>query len=219
MVVVCFKSACIIHMAIRETGSCLKYAPTPLSSLKILSGNARAASKCQFCIKIFSRHLGDLPYEFNDWKSCRNYVVQNVLDQKVSWVLAAIFDQLKGHFGHLSMQKHSSNVVERCLKLAKEEDRVEIIRELINSPQFLHILQDAYGNYVIQSALKQCKVNLHNSVRLIFVATPNVSILNLFYCTQGPINAALVEAIKPHVLMLRSHPFGKKVLSSASLKK
>lgn len=121
-----------------------------------------------------------------------NYVVQYVLDQKVPWVLATVLDKLQGNFGHLSMQKHSSNVVETCLKLAKEEDRVKIIRELINSPQFLQILQDAYGNYVIQSALKQCK---------------------------GPLNTALVEAIKPHVPMLRSHPYGKKVLSSTSLKK
>ncbi|ONK69536.1 uncharacterized protein A4U43_C05F24010 [Asparagus officinalis] len=37
---------------------------------------------------------------------------------------------------------------------------------------------------------------------------------------QGALNAALVEAIKPHVLVLRSHPYGKKViLSSNNLKK
>ncbi|ONK58059.1 uncharacterized protein A4U43_C09F7690 [Asparagus officinalis] len=86
-----------------------------------------------------------------------------------------------------------SLVVEKCLNLAKEEDRIKIIKELMNSPQFLQILQDAYGNYVIQSALKLCK---------------------------GALNAALVEAIKPHVPVLWSHPYGKKViLSSSNLKK
>ncbi|ONK76390.1 uncharacterized protein A4U43_C03F27180 [Asparagus officinalis] len=37
---------------------------------------------------------------------------------------------------------------------------------------------------------------------------------------KGALNAALVEAITPHVLVLRSHPYGKKVvLSSNNLKK
>ncbi|XP_020256061.1 pumilio homolog 12-like isoform X2 [Asparagus officinalis] len=89
-----------------------------------------------------------------------NYVVQYVLDQKVPWVITAVVDQLEGNFGFLSIQKHSSNVVEKCLNLAKEEDRIKIIKELMNSPLFLQILQDAYGNYVIQSALKLCKVYL-----------------------------------------------------------
>ncbi|ONK65044.1 uncharacterized protein A4U43_C07F32900 [Asparagus officinalis] len=121
-----------------------------------------------------------------------NYVVQYILDQKVLWVITAIMDQLEGNYGILSTQKHSSNVVEKCLKLAEEKYRAKIISELMNSPQFLQILQDAYGNYVIQSALKLCR---------------------------GALYATLVEAIKPHVSALRNHPYGKKVLLNTSLKK
>ncbi|KAJ6828244.1 pumilio-like protein 12-like [Iris pallida] len=121
-----------------------------------------------------------------------NYVVQYVLDQKISWATATILGQLEGNYEYLSTQKHSSNVVEKCLKYAGEAGRSKIIQELMNSPRFLQILQDPYGNYVIQSALKQCKGTLHT---------------------------LLVDAVKPHEPVLRSSPYGKKVLLSVSLKK
>ncbi|KAL6966226.1 Pumilio 12 [Sarracenia purpurea var. burkii] len=121
-----------------------------------------------------------------------NYVVQFVFGLHVPWATVDILDQLEGNFGDLSMQKYSSNVVEKCLKYAGEEHRSSIIRELINNPRLDQIMQDPYGNYVIQAALNHSKGTLH---------------------------AALVEAIRPHVPLLRTSPYGKNVLSSNSLKK
>jgi hypothetical protein len=46
-----------------------------------------------------------------------NYVVQYVLELGQSEASQAIITQLNSHFAELSMQKFSSNVVERCLKL------------------------------------------------------------------------------------------------------
>lgn len=56
------------------------------------------------------------------------------------------------------MQKCSSNVVEKCLKLADDKHRARIIRELINYGRLDQVMLDPYGNYVIQAALKQSKV-------------------------------------------------------------
>ncbi|RZR92486.1 hypothetical protein BHM03_00020796 [Ensete ventricosum] len=117
-----------------------------------------------------------------------NYVVQYILIQEIPWATAGILDQLEFHYGTLSVQKYSSNVVEKCLKYARNEGRVNIVWELISDPYFHHILQDAFGNYVIQSALRACK---------------------------GALRATLSEAIRPHEVALRSHPYGKKILSSA----
>ncbi|GAV78203.1 PUF domain-containing protein [Cephalotus follicularis] len=103
-----------------------------------------------------------------------------------------ILDQLEGNYGDLSMQKYSSNVVEKCLKYAGEERRAGIIQELINNTYLDPVMQDPYGNYVIQAALQQSK---------------------------GALHAALVDAIRPHVPVLRTSPYGKKVLSSNGLKK
>lgn len=62
------------------------------------------------------------------------------------------------------MQKCSSNVVEKCLKEAREPKRAKIIHELINDPKLQNILLDQYGNYVIQTAFRECEVNynVHN---------------------------------------------------------
>ncbi|KAF2286308.1 hypothetical protein GH714_013736 [Hevea brasiliensis] len=121
-----------------------------------------------------------------------NYVVQFVFELRLPWATADILDQLEGNYGDLSMQKYSSNVVEKCLKSASEDRRTRIIQELINNARLDQVMQDPYGNYVIQAALHRSK---------------------------GALHAALVEAIRPHVPVLRTSPYGKKVLSSNSLKK
>ncbi|KAH0765056.1 hypothetical protein KY285_000927 [Solanum tuberosum] len=121
-----------------------------------------------------------------------NYVVQYIFDIRLPWATTNIFDQLRGKFGDLSMQKYSSNVVEKCLKHVDEERSSYIIEELLSDPRLDQIMQDPYGNYVIQAAL-------------------NIS--------KGALHAALVEAVRAHVPVLRTNPYGKKVLSCNSLKK
>ena len=53
------------------------------------------------------------------------------------------------------------------------------------------LLQDPYANYVIQSALM---------------------------VTQGPLHAAVVDAIRPHINQLRSTPHGKRIISKINVK-
>lgn len=65
------------------------------------------------------------------------------------------------------MQKCSSNVVEKCLKLADDKHRARIIRELIDYGRLDQVMLDPYGNYVIQAALKQSKVNKNQTQLLI----------------------------------------------------
>uniref|UniRef100_A0A0A8XZI4 PUM-HD domain-containing protein n=1 Tax=Arundo donax TaxID=35708 RepID=A0A0A8XZI4_ARUDO len=50
---------------------------------------------------------------------------------------------------------------------------------------------DQYGNFVIQTALRQCK---------------------------GALHTAFVEAIRPHAAVLQSSMYGKRVLSRTYLK-
>jgi hypothetical protein len=99
---------------------------------------------------------------------CRNYVIQFILDLKVTWAMNEILDKLEGSYGYLSMQKCSSNVVEKCLKEARGPKRAKIILELINDPKLQNILLDQYGNYVIQTAFRECgvKYNVHSMMFL-----------------------------------------------------
>ncbi|KAM5582234.1 pumilio [Rosa sericea] len=121
-----------------------------------------------------------------------NYVVQFVFELQLPWATVDILEQLEGNYGDLSVQKYSSNVVEKSLKYAGEERRTRIIQELIGNIRLDQIMQDPYGNYVIQAALSQSKGTLHSK---------------------------LVEAIKPHMPVLRTSPYGKKILSTNILKK
>lgn len=84
--------------------------------------------------------------------------MQFIFEIHAPWATADILDQLEGNYGDLSMQKYSSNVVEKCLKYAGEERRSCIIKELVNNPRLDQIMQDPYGNYVIQAALNNSKV-------------------------------------------------------------
>ncbi|KAL0558613.1 hypothetical protein IC582_003190 [Cucumis melo] len=115
-----------------------------------------------------------------------NYVVQFILKLNLRWATEAILKQLEGNYGDLSMQKYSSNVVEKCLQFADGVQITKIVLELINDPRFDKIMQDPYGNYAIQTALNN---------------------------TEGTLHTKLVEAIRPHVPVLRMSPYGKKVLA------
>lgn len=70
---------------------------------------------------------------------------------------------MEGNYGDLAIQKYSSNVVEKCLKYAREERRVCIVNELMNNPRLDQIMQDPYGNYVVQAALRSSKVSIYFS--------------------------------------------------------
>ncbi|KAI3927803.1 hypothetical protein MKW98_023404, partial [Papaver atlanticum] len=67
----------------------------------------------------------------------------------------------------LTLQKFSSNVVQKCLQNFTEEYRTKIILELPSSPsQFEQLLQDPYANYVIQTSLDVVKIFIVISVLL-----------------------------------------------------
>lgn len=117
-----------------------------------------------------------------------NYVVQYILDLGLSWANAEVMMRLVGNYAELSMQKFSSNVVEKCLKLADqqlEEHRNVVVREIMSSPLLDRLLMDPYGNYVVQSTLM---------------------------VTKGPLHADLVERIRPHLPLIKNSPFGKRIL-------
>ena len=115
-----------------------------------------------------------------------NYVVQYVLDLGQTDASQRIMTNLAGHYSELAVQKFSSNVVEKCLKLGGLDDaRERIIRELMHSPSLPRLLQDPYGNYVIQSALT---------------------------VTSGSLHQSLVECIRPFLPSLRGTPHGKRIL-------
>jgi hypothetical protein len=114
-----------------------------------------------------------------------NYVVQYVLELNEPAYTAEIIRRLRGHFAELSMQKFSSNVVEKSLQLADRDTRRDLIHELIsNQDTMRQLLHDPYGNYCVQRALQ---------------------------VAESPQLEQMCEAIKPHLNALKQSPYGKRI--------
>ncbi|PWA99615.1 Armadillo-like helical [Artemisia annua] len=117
-----------------------------------------------------------------------NYVVQHIVGMQIPEVTGEIVRKLSGNLVHLATNKFASNVVEKCLKDGPDDECLPIIRELINSPNFLSVVQNAFGNYVVQSALQAAK---------------------------GSLKEAMISKIQKEYPFLHSHPHGKRVLALA----
>jgi hypothetical protein len=83
-----------------------------------------------------------------------NYVVQHILSTKPHFAPKIILAML-GHIPELSVQKFSSNVIEKCLQVSVSSSPdlyAQIIKEITDA-DLLALLQDRYANFVIQTAL------------------------------------------------------------------
>lgn len=121
-----------------------------------------------------------------------NYVVQYVLDFRIPSAAATLTLQFEGNYVHMSMQKFSSRVVEKCLVVFNDENRAKIIHELLSDPHFDLLLQDPHANYVIQKALRHSEGHVYN---------------------------LLVEKIESYKAICRNSPYSKKIFSQKLLKK
>lgn len=121
-----------------------------------------------------------------------NYVVQFILELKIPSATTKLVCQFEGNYVHLSTQKFSSHVVEKCLAVCSNEVRSTIIHELLSATHFEQLLQDPHANYVVQTALK---------------------------VSEGPLHDSLVEAIESHKAISRNSPYSKRIFSHKLLKK
>eukprot|EP00468_Gymnochlora_sp_CCMP2014_P009114 CAMPEP_0167762498 /NCGR_PEP_ID=MMETSP0110_2-20121227/12804_1 /TAXON_ID=629695 /ORGANISM="Gymnochlora sp., Strain CCMP2014" /LENGTH=1142 /DNA_ID=CAMNT_0007649385 /DNA_START=1 /DNA_END=3429 /DNA_ORIENTATION=+ len=133
-----------------------------------------------------------------------NYLIQHIIDRSIinrqnnvdqggdrkgasreitGDAITLLHQRLTGHYCRLSKQKFSSNVVEKCLRVGSCDWQTSIIEELMDKGNYngntvLSLLQDSYGNYVMQNAL------------------------NVAETAQA---ALLVQLIKPHLGALRKN--------------
>ncbi|KAJ5067455.1 pumilio domain-containing protein [Anaeramoeba ignava] len=112
-----------------------------------------------------------------------NYVIQYILD--LDSMPIEFVEKVRDNIFDLSMQKFSSNVVEKCLRSKNTQMKDELLNELIrNQDKISQLLTDPYGNYVVQTALKVAEKEKHKQ---------------------------LSEVIKPHLQLVRNLPYGKKI--------
>ncbi|TKY51003.1 Pumilio-like 12 [Spatholobus suberectus] len=117
-----------------------------------------------------------------------NYVVQFLVKMNIMEANAMLISRLRNRYVGLSMNKYASNVVEYLLQFSETKDVAIIVLELLYSLEFLNVIQDPYGNYVVQRALK---------------------------CTKGFLHECLCNIILSNCENLHSHLYGKRVVASA----
>lgn len=101
---------------------------------------------------------------------CRNYVIQFILELKIPAATANLISQFEGNYVHLSTQRFSSHVVEKCLTVFTEENQSRIVHELLSTSHFEQLLQHPHANYVIQKALHVYEVRKKLCTFSIYIA-------------------------------------------------
>ncbi|KAJ1752869.1 hypothetical protein LPJ78_000936 [Coemansia sp. RSA 989] len=115
-----------------------------------------------------------------------NYVVQYVLDLGVRDYSDPLILKFVDHICGLSVQKFSSNVMEKCIRLASPHTRKLLVAPLMQREKLEMLMRDSYGNYVVQTALDFA--DQHQRVEII-------------------------EAILPLLPLIRNTPYGKRIYS------
>ena len=107
-----------------------------------------------------------------------NYALQIAVDNWELGDLKEIISSIKGKYLILSIQKYSSNVIERFINKS-EEFLYNYIMEISKDDKSICLLmKNNYGNYVIQTALKASKNNKNIQNILINIINKNLLFLN-----------------------------------------
>lgn len=78
-----------------------------------------------------------------------NYVVQTVLKLTDPCKHDMIINSVKDHVQELGQRKGASNVIERCLEIAREDSFAALLTSISKRQTFRVLLFDSYGNYII----------------------------------------------------------------------
>ncbi|QRV90356.1 Pumilio-family RNA binding repeat [Ceratobasidium sp. AG-Ba] len=115
-----------------------------------------------------------------------NYVVQYILNLNDNHFSDAVIRQFVGIVCALSVQKFSSNVIEKCIRVAEHNTRKMLIEELLHPNRLEKLPRDSFGNSCVQTALDY--------------AEPTQRML-------------LVKGIRPILPLIRNTPYGKRIQS------
>ena len=115
-----------------------------------------------------------------------NYLLQYILEMDIDVINVKVIRQFLGHIAGLSTNKFASNVIEKCLKIAPEEVRGQIVDEICDRTKLPVLLQDQYANYVVQTSLHTCNQSQ-------------------FYALQA--------MIRPLMQLIKNTPHGKRIES------
>lgn len=64
-----------------------------------------------------------------------------------------LVNKIKNKVAQLSIQKFSSNVVEKCLQMGDSSQKNDMVLKIASIDKLVTVMRNSYGNYVVQKAL------------------------------------------------------------------
>lgn len=153
-----------------------------------------------------------------------NHVIQRILLRLGPMHSQFIFDAVAVSVGDVARHRHGCCVIQRCLDSPQSQARSHLVRCIVDKA--LELMQDAYGNYVVQYVLDVCsdedvqavcdgvvgKVNLLAIQKF----SSNVMEKCLERCTDRTKELYLLEVSDPdRIRELMMDPFGNYVVQRA----
>ena len=98
-----------------------------------------------------------------------NYIIQYILENQKGKNVDPIYEGLKSNIYDFSIHKYASNVVERALNFGNEEQRKNIINEIILQDDrmkecLISMVKDKFGNYVVQKLIEFSDNEMRNNI-------------------------------------------------------
>ena len=134
-----------------------------------------------------------------------NYVVQYVLELKRGELTRSIAQALQGAFAELSLQKFSSNVIEKCLHAGDPMVVSIVTREITHAKSLGQLLHDPFANYVVQTRERAPTRSFVCPARASRTRVPHASPRMRPRIRQNAPKASLV--VRPH----RAHDANRRV--------
>eukprot|EP01016_Furgasonia_blochmanni_P047597 TRINITY_DN7009_c0_g1_i5.p1 TRINITY_DN7009_c0_g1~~TRINITY_DN7009_c0_g1_i5.p1 ORF type:complete len:277 (-),score=31.51 TRINITY_DN7009_c0_g1_i5:74-904(-) len=85
-----------------------------------------------------------------------NYAIQYTLENFAPEECSEIYEKILQKIVQLSLQKYSSNVIEKCLTSAPQEYRGRFFGALCEAEKAVELMKNKYGNFVLIKALRIC---------------------------------------------------------------
>lgn len=126
---------------------------------KLLAMTEKEENKRKFMNLISEKALEIMQNQYG------NYAITEILSNWSEKNCEDIYEAVCEKLCLLSMQKYSSNVVEKCLKQGSAQMKAKLVKEFCRAPKLESVIRNSFGNYVMQTALQQSSGDLRQELR------------------------------------------------------
>ena len=126
-----------------------------------------------------------------------NYGIQYLMENWNKTELNDIKKKIIENIYKLSIQQFSSNVVEKGIEIFDDESREKIIKKLCFEGNFIILLKNKFGRFVLNKAINYMKLNLKNEFEIYLLNNIN----NNSYCHKDK------NKVKKFIMKINSNKF------------